>query len=287
MDNLQGSIDGQPISIRPDGLVKFGSDQNLNVLIYDKVVLDPQKSQQLGRRWSKSEVYIRIQVPGERDYVDRPVRDEDKIRFPRHWSLYQRGHEQIPDGSPVDLLFPQSPEIPANLHGMGIHTVEQLAGLTEHGVQTIGMGASQWRNMAVQFLDTAKGGRAFHQLKKQLDDEKNKNEVLANQVAMLKTQLDRLAAKVDQKIPPNMVPKAVAPIAQQAAEFYEEPQTDFDDETTEAWNAQPASDEPLFHEVTDESLYETNAQSTGIEQPQRKPRGWPKGKPRGPRQPHD
>ena len=43
MDNLQGSIDGQPISIRPDGYVRFGRDDLLNVLFYDKVVPDPDQ----------------------------------------------------------------------------------------------------------------------------------------------------------------------------------------------------------------------------------------------------
>ena len=151
--------------------------------------------------------------------------------------------------------FRRTPEIPANLHTLGVHTVEQLAGLTEHGVQTIGMGATMWRNEAIKFLDVSKGGRSFHLLQKQIDDKDNKIEVLQNQVALLRSQLDRVLAQVEQKIPSGIMARPSKTIAQEtfeneSEETYEEHGVNDPKETYES--ARPIGEEPLFVEVQDE-----------------------------------
>lgn len=221
MENSRITIDGMEGTIMAGGdgygVVRFGNDDKTNVLFYDKPVVDPIKSREMGRRWEVSKQYVRIQHPGEKDYSDRPLTDFDKARFPRQWAQYLQGHKQMPDGTPVDVLFPQSPEIPANLHSLGCHTIEQLAGMTEHGSQTIGMGATQWRDRARKFLEAAAGSAGIHRLEKQIEDERNKNEVLSNQISQLQTQVTQLLA-MQQGVPRPMIPQNSPTIAQQTSQ---------------------------------------------------------------------
>lgn len=255
MNSLQGTIDGQPVSIGMGGegygVVRFGSDDKMNVHFYVRPILDPIKSREVGRPWKVPRDYVRIQHPGEKDTIDRPVTEDDKRRWPRHWEMFQKGHAQIPDGTPVDVLFPQSPEIPENLHTLGCHTVEQLANMTEHGAQTIGMGATQWRNKAREFLSAANGGAGMHKLQKQLDDEKNKNEVLANQMAQLQTQVSQLLA-MQQGVPRAMIPVHPPTVAQQASQVFSNDGPEFEElqadplEGDQSFDQTGLSTEPLF-----------------------------------------
>jgi hypothetical protein len=255
-------IDGQARTIQDDGMVRFHTDQQMNVLFYKKAVIDPIESRERGRTWTRAVDYVKIQQPGERDYVDRPARDDDKARWPQLWARYEQGQKQAPQGTPIDILFPQNPEIPANLHTLGVHTIEQCAGLTEHGAQTIGIGATMWRNKAKEFLSCANGGAGYGRLKAENDKLQNVIEVQGNQLAQMKHQLDQLAAQVNQKISPNMIPPHVPTIAQetfaarQAQTFsndYEDadPSADVNEDTPA--NEIQSGGEPLFVETSDDS----------------------------------
>ena len=198
------------------GNVDFSAPDLRNVNFYTKAVPDPEQSRQRGRPWAVSKVFVRIQHPGEKDYTDREVKEDDiaKHMWPRQWDAYQRAQEQVPDGTPVECLFPQSPEIPANLHTIGIHTVQQLAGLTAHGVQTVGMGATQWQQAAKNFLAHANGGAGFHRLTAENEKLKNSLETQANQIALMKAQLDQMMAQKNQGISPAMIPAPGPNLAQ-------------------------------------------------------------------------
>jgi hypothetical protein len=108
---------------------------------------------------------------------------------------------------------------------------------------------------------------------------------MANQMAGMKAQLDRLMAQIDQRIPPAMIPASDPTLAQKA---YAAPPMSFsndgldDDEQAGvnfnelASGPQEAGDgNPLFIEGAEE--LETADSASGTKKP-----GWPKGKPRGP-----
>ena len=217
MNNTQVTIDGISGIIQSDGQVRLGSDTNTNVIFYKKSVLDPNRSRQEGRPFYISRDYIRIQQPGEHlNIVDRPVDDDPRViqRWPNHYQKFQNNQEAIPEGTPLEILFPNSPEIPANLHTQAVHTVEQLSNLTAHALQSIGMGSVEWQGMARKFLDSAKGGMEHHKLVSQVSELKNQNEVLQNQISLMKSQIDRLAA-IQQGVPNMMIPTSAPTPAQQ------------------------------------------------------------------------
>jgi len=151
------------------GLVAFGSDDKLFVTFYRRSVLNRLKSEAEGRPVHDGMDYVRIQQPGERDVIDRPVSPEDPHRFPKHWMLYQQNRDQVPEGSPLSLLFPANPEIVDNLKFFKIVTVEQLAALNDTQRQNVGMGAVMWCDMAQKFLEAASKGAPLHMMQKELD----------------------------------------------------------------------------------------------------------------------
>ena len=77
---------------------------------------------------------------------------------------------QVPDGTLVDLLFPNNPAIADLLKGHGIHTVEQLANLSANAIDSVGMGVQQYVNLANEYLQKATDGSAFLELKRKLAD---------------------------------------------------------------------------------------------------------------------
>jgi hypothetical protein len=239
---VQLNLDGRTGTVGSGGVVDFSANDRKTVVFYMKAVHDPVASRERGRPWSKPVIYVRIQEPGEKDYVDRPVLEDDiaKALWPRQWAAFEKKQEQVPNGTPVDCLFPESPEIAANLHSVAIHTVEQLAGLTAHGMQTIGMGALQWQTRAKEFLASANGGAGMHKLRAENERQANAIETLTNQIALLKSQLDRVLAERDQKVPPAMIPHDRPTVAQAQAM------------AMPAYQPTPElSDEPLFIEVED------------------------------------
>ena len=218
-------VSGQNATIDNNGMVSFKSTNNANVIFYNKSVLDTIKSRESGRPVYVSKEYVRIQHPGEMDVIDRPIDDDPRVKFiwPQQYQKFLNNQDHsIPDGTPLEVLFPNRPEIPANLHTQGVHTVEQLEGLTAHALQMIGMGAVEWQNMARKFLDSAKGGIEHHKLTKKIEDLQSQNEVLQNQLSLMKAQIDRLSA-AQLGVPPNMIPSSVPTLAQQYTQSLEIP----------------------------------------------------------------
>lgn len=146
------------------GMASSGPDDNqLMVGFYKRSVLNKAKSMQMGTPVHEGRDFVKIQHPGENlNVVDREVTPSDMARWPNKWAQYQQGINQIPDGIPISLLFPSKPEVETTLRGYNIHTVEQLAHLSAHGIGTIGMGAQDWVNAAKKYLDRAEKGVDHH-----------------------------------------------------------------------------------------------------------------------------
>jgi hypothetical protein len=116
-----------------------GGDKRLYVKFSRRSRKHAFRSEQEGRPIYESVDYVTIQQPGERDQVVRPVNESDKLRFPNHWRAYLADKEQVPDGTPVQLLFPNEPHVVDLLRDLKVFTVEQLAELGEHGIDKLGM----------------------------------------------------------------------------------------------------------------------------------------------------
>lgn len=137
------------------GTVMYGNDQSMVVRFYKRAVRSSQTEIANGKEPWVSMDYVTIKEPNDRLHIlDRPVTDLDKARWPRHWDAYQRQQEQIPDGTPLEMLFRNEPDIVKRLKDGGIHVIQQVADMSEHTMHGFGMGARTWKQRAEKFLET-------------------------------------------------------------------------------------------------------------------------------------
>lgn len=190
------------------GAVSYGpGDNQLLVGFYPRSVLNRARSQQEGKPIHERIDYVKIQQPGEKlNVVDRPTTDFDKARFKPQWMAYQQGKEQAPDGIPLSLLFPNRPEIVDTMRGYNIHTVEQLANLSSHAIDTVGMGARDWVNKAQSYMKQAEKGVDFHRFNKEMDEMRQKNSTLERQLTELSAHLARVTSLETGKPVPVTMP---------------------------------------------------------------------------------
>jgi len=180
---------------QPDyGMVTFGQDKNQNVMFYTRPVRNEQASRDANRPVFENIDYVIMHHPGEANTqkIDRPARQEDKERFPRQWNNYVHKRTQVPEGTPVDILFPNSPAIAETCKACGVFTIEQLRSISAHGLATLGMGGQEWQNRAKQFLDSANNGEAFHKLQRENDGLKQEIRLLQRNYENLQAQLSML-----------------------------------------------------------------------------------------------
>lgn len=195
------------------GQVQYGDNNRLVVVFYEKPIFNKVKSVELGVRHYDNKTYVRIHPPGELlNVVDRPATIEDQNRFRHQFSLFLQGKMQVPDGTPIDLLFPNNPAAADNLRAFGVHTIQQCAELSAHALDRIGMGGQEYKNMAVRYLEHGKSGQAFHQLQAQIAQKDQEIKVLNQKLETLTATLQDINYRMENPgvnrlhpvVPPNV-----------------------------------------------------------------------------------
>lgn len=175
------------------GIVQYGKDNNV-VMFYNKSVLNPAKSKEVGLPQHEDKIFVRIHPPGERlSIIDRPATGQDSRRYPVQWGQFQQQKEQTADGCPIELLYPERPAIAANLRASGIQTIEQCANVSGTVIDSI-MGGQQYANDAKKYLDIANKGMAASQVRHELEQRDSQIRTLNQTVEMLKGQLAQMQA---------------------------------------------------------------------------------------------
>lgn len=159
-------------SYNPDtGFGAQGDDTKVFAQFYNRAMVDGQKTKDAGRTITRDVPHVRIIQPGESrlSVYDQPATNDDAARFPRQWAAFKAGEEQTVAGSPLSLLFPQSPATVDNLNRCGIRTVEMLAAANDAALQEMGMGARSFQEKAKAYLANAEKGKDFHGLSERVD----------------------------------------------------------------------------------------------------------------------
>lgn len=179
------------------GQVKFGDDSGLAVMFYSRSVRNEIKSREQNKPWFDNVDHVRINQPGERlNQIDRPVQEVDKHRFPRQWGQYINKKAQTPEGTPIDMLFPNNPALADILKGMGIYTVQQASKLNSYGIDAIGMGGQEVVNKAQTYLKESDNGAAYNKLRKELSDKDQQIRLLQSNQEKQRRLIDELYARV-------------------------------------------------------------------------------------------
>lgn len=200
MDDFQAH---QKINWHGDvGVVQYGGgDPSMVVMFFMKPISNPAKSVEAGRPFFDDKIFVRIHPPGERlNIVEREANEQDKRRFPMQWAQFKDNAPQVCDGTPVDMLFASKPSIGAVLKASGVHTVEQCAALSAHAIETIGMGAQQWVNEAIRYLEVANKGVKASQLKAALEEKDREISSLKHTLGLVQEELERIRENQNQTV---------------------------------------------------------------------------------------
>lgn len=167
--------------------VSYGDDSAVFAEFFKDAIIDNQKSQEQGRPVYRNVDMLRIMFPGDNTKeVVRIVRMEpsgnqpsDPDRFPKQWAAFQNSIEQVQDGTPIEQWPPISKAQALELKAMKIHTVEQLAAVTDTNLKW--MGARQLRDNARAWLNEAESGAETIKLRNQIEEMRLQIEALTNQ----------------------------------------------------------------------------------------------------------
>jgi hypothetical protein len=193
------------------GMAQYGNDSSMVVMFYVRDVLNPARSKEEGRPYYDDIVYVRIHPPGERlNIIDRAATDNDKKRWPMQWAQFAENRPQESNGTPVDLLFPASPATAGALKASGVHTVEQLADLSAHAIETIGMGAQQWCNDAKRYLQVAQKGVKASELKAVVEEKDREIHTLNHKIDILEKELNVLRDRASHAVTADEVMNILA-----------------------------------------------------------------------------
>lgn len=183
--------------------VIYGDDKNLFAEFYDEEIYNKPKSVEAGRAVFDTQVMCRIIFPGDRTktFVEKVKYASDEFgpshleRFPRQWAAYKAQQEQVPDGMRLEEWPPMTKARVRELKAMHIHTVEQVAALTDMTGPSIGFDWRQMREMAIATLKPNESLKEITRLHKEVDDLRNQIQSMAN--AKTSSALSREASEGD------------------------------------------------------------------------------------------
>lgn len=173
------------------------SDQRANARFYKRAVPDKDKSLKEGRQACVIKDYVEIFTPGDKtNIVDRPVRDEDKVRFPRQYAAFINEAPQDEASGTLLAAWSSLPAERAEVYRFHkVVTVDQLAELSDTGADNIGrdIGPEVRKDIAraKAFIAATKAAAPVAQLQAANED---KDKQIAMLEAALKAQGDRLEA---------------------------------------------------------------------------------------------
>lgn len=183
-------------------------DDGKIVGFYYKPLLNAAKSRGEGRPVYDNIVHVKIMEPGDKlSVVDRPAVDSDKQRWPMQYNQFTMGKKQVSEGAPLDLLFPDKPNIVATLNNFNIQTIEQLAALSAHSISTVGMGAQDWVNKAASWIKMSEKGVDHHKFNTAMQAKEDEISALKMQVKQLSDQMQSILMQRQQQTQPQMPPQ--------------------------------------------------------------------------------
>lgn len=170
-------------------IVTYGDDNSVYAEFFKDAIIDNQQSELQGRPIYRNVDMLRIMFPGDNTKeVVRIVRMQpsgnqpaDPDRFPKQWAAFQTQQEQVQDGTPIEQWPPISKAQAMELKGLKIHTVEQLAAVSDTNLSW--MGARQLRDNAKAWLSEAESGAETIKLRNQVEALQAQIEAMQNQQA--------------------------------------------------------------------------------------------------------
>lgn len=163
---------------------EYEGDNKLFVAFYNGAVVNEAKSIEAGRPIHDDVEMVKIIVPGQRDSVVAYATPEYQRRFPKQWAQFKANKEQVGSGTPLTELTWLTVAQVADLKAVNVHTVEQLAGISDSQAHSF-MGFHALKQRAEAYIDAAKGNAPLIQMQAALEERDEQIKVLQDQIAQI------------------------------------------------------------------------------------------------------
>jgi hypothetical protein len=124
---------------------------------YIEPVMDEMATQRQGHPIFRDEERVKIHIPGNNLSIPvERVNDEHRMRWPDAYKRFKEGQEMAHEGTPLEMwpaISSKSQVLFLKHHD--IHTIEQMAQVSDYNLTKLGMGGRQLRDLAQAFLDSA------------------------------------------------------------------------------------------------------------------------------------
>lgn len=159
-----------------------------------RAIPNPRKSREQGRPIFDELEYVMIYIVGDKNTVaSERVKDEHRKRWPNEYAAFKAGRQQSSSGTPIEQWPALGISQVAEFKALHIHTVEDLAALTDAGIGKIGVGGRTWVERAKAFLEAASGGAPADRLQ-------HENDQLRAQLDAMERKFADLSARVEERL---------------------------------------------------------------------------------------
>lgn len=149
------------------------ADKNLAIRFFMDALQDPEASQKEGRLVARDVPFVEIRVRGDRNNIQiRPVRDDDKRRWPEVWRAFEAGMATPVTGTPLKEWPAVSKSFVMELNYLGYTTVEELANASDSVCAKV-PGLQQYKQKAIVFLEFSKKSSEPGNIADQLNEMRN------------------------------------------------------------------------------------------------------------------
>ncbi len=167
------------------------SNPHLESTLYVSFYLDAiefkSESEKAGRPVFKDVPFIKILVPGDTtNIIERKATKDDELKFPKAWARFKAQESEAVEGMPLEQWPQVTRSLLKELKYFEVHTVEQLAGLSDGQIAKLGMGFTEYRNKAKAYLAAAAGTASA-------TAQEAENQRLRDQLADLQKQMSELS----------------------------------------------------------------------------------------------
>lgn len=171
--------------------VQHGDDKGLFVEFSLEPLQDMESTKIEGRPIFRDVEFVTIRIVGDtKTVVKRPIKKEDDNqspsdmnRWPRQYAAFKNQNSQVLEGTPITEWAPVGRALAMELKAMNIHTVEQLAEVSDANLKW--MGARALQEKAKAYIASAKDGALVAKQAEEITDLKKQMEAMQNQLAGL------------------------------------------------------------------------------------------------------
>lgn len=168
-------------------------EPGVQVRFFKEDVVHGIMSKSAGREVTVQKDFVEIRISGnDKEIYFGPANEEMQRRFPEEWAAYLKGAGPERIGTPVNRWPQLTQNQVRNLEQHAIYTVEDMAAVTDAGLQNLGMGARKLREDAQKFLSLASAAAEVAQL----DELREENAGLKSQLQVLQEQMSEILSRM-------------------------------------------------------------------------------------------